>query len=164
MWPKVIAQLFELLPHVSRLLPMADKFLTSKTATEKATEAAMIGGCAQALKEIQQAVAAAGGSPSKKMDPSLAITALAEAGASLSQTFNAGISSVYGDDSLRSLSSMFLLEATSALSVVLPPTVEKAMLSLIVLTENTTFNMADYLNGTLPDQSQIALSQSLVGL
>jgi chromosome segregation ATPase len=42
MWPKVIAQLFELLPHVSRLLPMADKFLTSKTATEKATEAAMI--------------------------------------------------------------------------------------------------------------------------
>jgi hypothetical protein len=42
MWPKVIAQLFELLPHVSRLLPMADNFLTSKTATEKATEAAMI--------------------------------------------------------------------------------------------------------------------------
>jgi hypothetical protein len=42
MWPKVIAQLFELLPHISRLLPMADKYLSSKTATEKATEAAMI--------------------------------------------------------------------------------------------------------------------------
>jgi chromosome segregation ATPase len=41
MWPKVIAQLFELLPHISRLLPMADKFLTSKTAAEKANEAAM---------------------------------------------------------------------------------------------------------------------------
>jgi hypothetical protein len=41
MWPKVIAQLFELLPHVSRLLPMADKFLSSKAASEKATEAAM---------------------------------------------------------------------------------------------------------------------------
>jgi len=42
MWPKVIAQLFELLPHVSRLLPMADKFLSSKAAAEKANEAAML--------------------------------------------------------------------------------------------------------------------------
>jgi hypothetical protein len=41
MWPKVIAQLFELLPHISRLLPMADKYFNQKTATEKATEAAM---------------------------------------------------------------------------------------------------------------------------
>jgi hypothetical protein len=41
MWPKVIAQLFELLPHISRLLPIADKYLTSKTAAEKANEAAM---------------------------------------------------------------------------------------------------------------------------
>jgi hypothetical protein len=41
MWPKMIAQLFELLPHITRLVPMADKYLSSKTATEKATEAAM---------------------------------------------------------------------------------------------------------------------------
>jgi chromosome segregation ATPase len=41
MWPKVIAQLFELLPHISRLLPMADKFLSSKAAAEKANEAAL---------------------------------------------------------------------------------------------------------------------------
>jgi hypothetical protein len=41
MWPKVIAQLFELLPHISRLLPVADKFLTSKAAAEKANEAAV---------------------------------------------------------------------------------------------------------------------------
>jgi chromosome segregation ATPase len=41
MWPKVIAQLFELLPHVSRLVPMADRFLSSKAAAEKANEAAM---------------------------------------------------------------------------------------------------------------------------
>ncbi|MEO6806933.1 MAG: hypothetical protein ABI286_05890 [Edaphobacter sp.] len=41
MWPKVIAQLFELLPHISRLVPMADKYLSSKTASEKANEAAM---------------------------------------------------------------------------------------------------------------------------
>src|ERR1700722_382283 len=41
MWPKVIAQLFELLPHISRLLPMADKYFNQKAAAEKATEAAM---------------------------------------------------------------------------------------------------------------------------
>jgi hypothetical protein len=42
MWPKVIAQLFELLPHITRLVPMADKYFSSKTATERATETAMI--------------------------------------------------------------------------------------------------------------------------
>ncbi len=41
MWPRVLAQLFELLPHIARLVPMADKFLTSKTAAEKANEAAL---------------------------------------------------------------------------------------------------------------------------
>jgi predicted phage tail protein len=41
MWPKVIAQLFELLPHITRLVPMADRYLSSKTAAEKANEAAM---------------------------------------------------------------------------------------------------------------------------
>jgi hypothetical protein len=41
MWPKLLAQLFELLPHVSRVLPLADKYFSSKAATEKANEAAM---------------------------------------------------------------------------------------------------------------------------
>ena len=41
MWPKVIAHLFELLPHISRLLPMADKYFNSKAAAEKANEAAL---------------------------------------------------------------------------------------------------------------------------
>lgn len=41
MWPKVIAQLFELLPHITRLVPMADRYLSSKTASEKANEVAM---------------------------------------------------------------------------------------------------------------------------
>jgi septal ring factor EnvC (AmiA/AmiB activator) len=41
MWPKLFAQLFELLPHVSRLIPMADRFFASRAATDRATEAAM---------------------------------------------------------------------------------------------------------------------------
>jgi chromosome segregation ATPase len=41
MWPKIVAQLFELLPHISRLVPMADRYLTSKAAAEKANENAL---------------------------------------------------------------------------------------------------------------------------
>jgi septal ring factor EnvC (AmiA/AmiB activator) len=41
MWPKAIAQLIELLPHVSRLLPMADRFLNAKTADAEASRSAM---------------------------------------------------------------------------------------------------------------------------
>jgi len=38
MWPKM---LFELLPHFARLMPMADKYLSTRSASEKAQEAAM---------------------------------------------------------------------------------------------------------------------------
>jgi septal ring factor EnvC (AmiA/AmiB activator) len=41
MWPKAIAQLIELAPHVSRLLPMADRFLNAKTADAEASRSAM---------------------------------------------------------------------------------------------------------------------------
>jgi hypothetical protein len=42
MWPKVIAQLFELLPHIARVVPMADKYFSSKANTERAKETAMV--------------------------------------------------------------------------------------------------------------------------
>ncbi len=42
MWPKLIAQLFELLPHITRLVPMADRYFSTRSASEKATEAAMV--------------------------------------------------------------------------------------------------------------------------
>ncbi|WP_263368163.1 hypothetical protein [Edaphobacter bradus] len=41
MWPKVLMQLFELLPHITRLVPIADKYLSHRTAAEKANEAAL---------------------------------------------------------------------------------------------------------------------------
>lgn len=34
MWPKAFSQFIELAPHISRLLPLADRFLQSKTAAE----------------------------------------------------------------------------------------------------------------------------------
>lgn len=41
MWPKAFAQLIELAPHLARLLPMADRFLQSKTADADASRSAM---------------------------------------------------------------------------------------------------------------------------
>ncbi|OJV43001.1 MAG: hypothetical protein BGO25_06230 [Acidobacteriales bacterium 59-55] len=37
----MLAQLVELLPHLARVLPMADKYFSSKAKTDRATEAAM---------------------------------------------------------------------------------------------------------------------------
>ena len=41
MWPKVFAQLVELLPHVHRLIPVADRFLASKTSNERFIEGSL---------------------------------------------------------------------------------------------------------------------------
>jgi septal ring factor EnvC (AmiA/AmiB activator) len=39
MWPRVLMQLVELLPHVSRLVPVADRYFSSKTNNEAALTA-----------------------------------------------------------------------------------------------------------------------------
>jgi len=41
MWPKAIAQLIELAPHVTRLVPLADRFFQSKSSSEDASRKAM---------------------------------------------------------------------------------------------------------------------------
>lgn len=41
MWPKALAQLIELAPHLARLLPIADRFFQSKTADAEASRSAM---------------------------------------------------------------------------------------------------------------------------
>ena len=41
MWPKAIAQLIELAPHVTRLVPLADRFFTNKSSAEEANRRAM---------------------------------------------------------------------------------------------------------------------------
>ena len=41
MWPKALSQLIELAPHLSRLVPMADRFFQSKSATEESSRRAM---------------------------------------------------------------------------------------------------------------------------
>jgi methyl-accepting chemotaxis protein len=41
MWPKVLMQLFELLPHVSRLIPLADRYLASRSTSDATSQAAL---------------------------------------------------------------------------------------------------------------------------
>jgi hypothetical protein len=41
MWPRLLAQLLELLPHVTQLVPMANKYLTSRSASEQTHQAAL---------------------------------------------------------------------------------------------------------------------------
>ncbi|HMG02581.1 MAG TPA: hypothetical protein VK596_05575 [Edaphobacter sp.] len=41
MWPRVLMQLVELLPHAARLIPMADRYFSSKNANEQANVAAL---------------------------------------------------------------------------------------------------------------------------
>jgi len=42
MWPKILMQLVELLPHVTRLVPIADRYFASKQAGERASGAALV--------------------------------------------------------------------------------------------------------------------------
>jgi chromosome segregation ATPase len=78
MWPKVIAQLFELLPHISRLLPMADKYLNSKAAAEKANEAAMVAMAEGVRGDLGQVTKAHLGLYRQLQDQSAQITTLSE--------------------------------------------------------------------------------------
>ena len=78
MWPKVLAQLIELLPHVSRLLPMADKFLTSKTAGEKASEAALTAMAEGVRGDLGQVTQAHAGLYRQLQDQSAQITEVGE--------------------------------------------------------------------------------------
>jgi chromosome segregation ATPase len=78
MWPKVIAQLFELLPHITRLVPMADKYLSSKTASEKANESAMAAMAEGVRGDLGQVTQAHAGLYRQLQDQSAQIAEVAE--------------------------------------------------------------------------------------
>jgi chromosome segregation ATPase len=78
MWPKVIAQLFELLPHITRLVPMADRYLSSKTASEKANESAMAAMAEGVRGDLGQVTKAHAGLYRQLQDQSAQIAEVAE--------------------------------------------------------------------------------------
>ena len=78
MWPKLIAQLFELLPHITRIVPMADKYFSSRTASEKATEAAMAAMAEGVRGDLGQVTKAHAGLYRQLQDQSAQIATLSE--------------------------------------------------------------------------------------
>lgn len=78
MWPKVLAQLFELLPHIARVLPLADKFFAQKAATEKANEAAFAAMAEGVRGDLGQVTKAHAGLYRQLQEQSAQISAVAE--------------------------------------------------------------------------------------
>lgn len=58
MWPKAFSQFIELAPHISRLLPLADRFLQNKTGSEDAGRRALNSVSAELQTELGQIAAA----------------------------------------------------------------------------------------------------------
>ena len=115
---------------------------------------------ADAVADIQGFLAAASSSPSK------AIARLAEFAADITTAFNklAG-NSVFAGVSFRAVSQTVFAEASRALDpgLLAPP---RAMLALSVLKPEPgrTFRIADFLDGAIPPDRDVALAQHLVSL
>ena len=120
------------------------------------TEAEIIGGATGALEDLQDMLADAASAPAK------AISHFADFGAGLTDTFNHRLKSTYGDDSLRALGSVVLLEASMAIDLAFQSATPNAMLELIVLKEKRAFRLDDFLTGKRPPAAEIALTQTLV--
>jgi phage shock protein A len=78
MWPRLLAQLFELLPHISRMVPMADKYFSSKSASDKANEAALAAMAEDVRGDLGQVTRAHAGLYRQLQDLSAQITLVDE--------------------------------------------------------------------------------------
>ncbi len=86
MWPKAIAQLIELLPHATRLLPMADRFFNAKTADAEASRNAMEQMAEGLRGDLGQVTASHAGLYRQLNDQSAQLSALSAELATLSHT------------------------------------------------------------------------------
>jgi len=57
MWPRLLAQLLELLPHVSRLVPLADRYFATRSAREQAQQQAQEATLAALAETLQHDLA-----------------------------------------------------------------------------------------------------------
>ncbi|MBS1821967.1 MAG: hypothetical protein JST61_08340 [Acidobacteria bacterium] len=76
MWPKVLMQLFELLPHVTRLVPVADRYFAAKAANESANADAFAAMAEGVRGDLGQVTAAHAGLYRKLQDQSNQIAEL----------------------------------------------------------------------------------------
>jgi hypothetical protein len=59
MWPRLIAQLVELLPHIARLIPLADRYLTTRSTAEASADPASHAALTQLTEALRSDLAAA---------------------------------------------------------------------------------------------------------
>jgi hypothetical protein len=116
-----------------------------------------VNGAASTLKDVQGMLSNAATAPSQ------AIVRFAEYGAHLTETFNKSLS-VYGNESLRTLNSMLMVEASRAIDLGFAATPVTAMATLLVLSKQHKFQLSDYLNGDLPPREEVAVAQTLTNL
>jgi hypothetical protein len=95
--------------------------------------------------------------------PSEAVKELATFGSTLTSAFNEKVSSIYGGGAVRPLGTALFMEAAAALNpaVSAPP---NALLELIVLKKNATFQMPEYLTGAVPAKDQILVQERIVNI
>ncbi len=122
------------------------------------SEAEIIRGATAALKDVNGMLDSVATAPTK------AINRFADFGADLTDTFNHKLSGVYGDDALRTLSSMVLLEASRAIDPDLNTQPPQAMLNILTFQNGHAFDLNDFIAGAMPPKNQIAVAQTLVNL
>lgn len=120
------------------------------------TESIIINGAAKALEDVNTMLRDIGHAPTE------AIQRFAEFGATFTQSFHDQLNSVYGDDSLRALSSVVLVEASKAIAPELVVGNASALLSILTLANNHSFDLNNFLTGDMPPKGQVALAQTLV--
>jgi hypothetical protein len=120
------------------------------------TEAEVVRGAAEALKDVNEFLEAS------SQQPQRAIERLAEFGAGITETFHRRLANVYGNEAMRALGAVVFLEAARVLDLSLISLRPNAMLSLTVLKEQRRFNLPDYLLGKQPEEADVALKQRLV--
>jgi hypothetical protein len=96
----------------------------------------------------------------------VAIQTLAEFGAKLTSTFNYKVgNSNYAADTLRPLGSLLFIEVCKLFDPALVNTVTSAaVFELLVLKDQSTFVMDNFLKGTRPEDSDLALQQRIVNV
>jgi hypothetical protein len=122
------------------------------------TEAEIIRGATAALRDVNGMLDVVATKPTK------AIGRFADFGADLTDAFHNQLSSVYGNDALRTLSSMVLVEASRAIDPDLGSQTPKAMLIIMTLRNGHQFQLSDFVAGVMPPRDQVAIAQTLVNL
>lgn len=78
--------------------------------------------------------------------------------------FHHRLSSVHGDDALRTLASMVLVETSRAINPDLSPQIPQAALNILTLKNGHQFDLNDFVAAVTPPRDQVAIAQTLVNL